>query len=239
MSCCPELPLPKKWGTYTNTERRVQLVRPAVEPPGEARQDWAITAELTRQILQLEGRHPCGPRAAWDYGSAAAIMEEIAAVTPSYGGITWARLERGDRLQWPVTDANHPGTPILHVERFTRGRGKFHAVDYLPAAELPDREFPFLLTTGRVLYHWHGGELSRRARTLLEVYPETLIEVNPADAALIALTDHAPLRLRSRRGTMVGRALLTERVANKSHVATWFQSSLPRVFLPKYFSGNC
>jgi formate dehydrogenase alpha subunit len=203
----------EKWGTYTNTERRVQLVRPAVEPPGEARQDWAITAELARRLLQSEGRDPCGPRAGWDYASAAAIMEEIAAVTPPYAGITWARLERGDRLQWPVTDVNHPGTPILHVERFTRGRGKFHAVDYLPAAELPDREFPFLLTTGRVLYHWHGGELSRRARTLLEVYPETLIEINPADAAQIGVTDQAPLRLRSRRGTMIGRAVLTERVA--------------------------
>ena len=217
----------EKFGTFTNTERRVQAVRQAVPPPsppsplpeGEgseargARADWAITAELARRVLNLQGRRPRGPQAGWDYAGADEILAEIAAVTPSYAGVSWARLERGERLQWPVPHATHPGTPILHVDGFTRGLGRFHVVDHLPAAELPDQDYPLLLTTGRVLYHWHGGELTRRARGLQEVYPETLIEINPEDAVRIGLADGGQVRIRSRRGAMVGRAVLTERVA--------------------------
>jgi formate dehydrogenase major subunit/formate dehydrogenase alpha subunit len=140
-------------------------------------------------------------------------MGEIAAVTPAYAGVSFSRLERGDQLQWPAGDTNHPGTPILHVDRFTRGRGKFHSVDYLPAAELPDTDFPFLLTTGRVLYHWHGGEISRRAEGLLEACPEALVEIHPNDAAKIGLDGNAQVRVRSRRGAMVARAIATDRVA--------------------------
>jgi formate dehydrogenase major subunit/formate dehydrogenase alpha subunit len=214
----------EKFGTFTNTERRVQAVHRAVPPPsppsplpgGEgqhgARADWAITAELARRVLHLQGRQAKGPQAGWDFGDASAILAEIAAVTPSYAGVTWARLKRGDRLQWPVPHATHPGTPILHVDRFTRGLGRFHVVDHLPAAELPSPDFPFLLTTGRVLYHWHGGELTRRVRGLQEVYPETWVEIHPEDARQIGLAEGAPIRLRSRRGSMVGRAHLTERV---------------------------
>src|SRR5262249_18508210 len=137
----------EKSGTFTNTDRRVQLVRPGIKPLGEARPDWAITAELARRILSLEGRSPAAPHAGGDYSDPAKIMEEVAALTPSYAGISYARLERGDRLQWPVPDSNHPGTPVLHVGRFPRGRGKFHAIDHLPAAELPDSEYPLVLTT--------------------------------------------------------------------------------------------
>jgi formate dehydrogenase major subunit/formate dehydrogenase alpha subunit len=203
----------EKSGTFTNTERRVQLVRPGIEPLGDARPDWAISAELARQVLALEGRSPAGPYAGWDYDDPAEIMEEVAALTPSYAGVNYARLERGDRLQWPVTDANHPGTPVLHVGRFPRGRGKFHAVDYQPAAELPDEEYPLVLTTGRVLYHWHGGEITRRAKGLLEIYPEPLVEVSPEDAAKIGLNGRTSVRVRSRRGDMVARAAVTDRVA--------------------------
>jgi formate dehydrogenase alpha subunit len=203
----------EKSGTFTNTERRVQLVRQAIPPPGEARPDWMITAEIARRVLAIEGRQPIGPQAAWDYRDPAQIMDEIAALTPSYAGITHARLERGDRLQWPVPDANHPGTPILHVGQFTRGKGKFHAVDYLPPAELPDAEYPWLLTTGRVLYHWHGGELTRRVEGLLEVYPESLVEISPDDAAKLGLQSGAKVWVRSRRGEMLARALVTDRVA--------------------------
>ena len=108
---------------------------------------------------------------------------------------------------------SHPGTPILHVGRFPRGQGKFHAIDHLPAAELPDAEYPLVLTTGRVLYHWHGGEMSRRARGLLEAYPEALVEISPEDAAKIGLNGHQAVRVRSRRGEMVARAVVTDRVA--------------------------
>jgi formate dehydrogenase alpha subunit len=203
----------EKSGTFTNTERRVQLVRKAIEPVGQSRPDWAITAELARLFLAREGRIAAGPHAGWNYGDSAEIMDEIAAVTPSYAGVSYSRLERGDRLQWPVRDSSHPGTPILHVDRFTRGRGKFHPVDFLPAAELTDAEFPLLLTTGRVLYHWHGGEISRRAEGLLEAYPEALAEVHPEDAAKIGLNGGAIVRVRSRRGEMVARAVVTDRVA--------------------------
>jgi formate dehydrogenase major subunit/formate dehydrogenase alpha subunit len=214
----------EKTGTFTNTERRVQLIREAVQSPGEtsaairnmkygAAQDWAITAELARRILAIEGREPVGPQAAWDYEEPAQIMDEIAAVTPSYAGITHARLERGERLQWPVPHARHPGTPILHVGQFTRGKGKFHAVDHLPPAELPDHDFPFLLTTGRVLYHWHGGELTRRVESLVTVYPEGLIEIHPDDAARMGLRPRGMVKVRSRRGETLASAFVTERVA--------------------------
>jgi len=203
----------EKSGTFTNTERRVQLVRQALDPPGEARADWTITAELARRVLTREGRRPIGPQASWEYQGPAQIMDEIAAVTPSYAGVNHARLERGERLQWPVCHATHPGTPILHVGRFTRGKGKFHAIDHLPPAELPDADYPLLLTTGRVLYHWHGGELTRRARALLEVYPQTLVEVSPDDAAKLGLGANSNVRVKSRRGEMLARALITDRVS--------------------------
>jgi formate dehydrogenase alpha subunit len=203
----------EKAGTFTNTERRVQLVRPALDPPGEARQDWDITAELARQVLVRGGRTAAGPYAGWDYRDPTQIMDEVAAVTPSYAGVNHARVERGEQLHWPVPHASHPGTPILHVGRFSRGRGKFHAVDHLPPAELPDAGYPLVLTSGRVLYHWHGGELTRRSRGLLEVCPEPVVEVSPEDAARAGLNGLPAVRVRSRRGVVVARAIVTDRVA--------------------------
>jgi formate dehydrogenase alpha subunit len=203
----------EKMGTFTNTERRIQMVRQAIQPPGDARPDWGITAELARRLLALENRVPAGPHAGWDYHDAAQIMDEVAVLTPSYAGVSHARLERGDRLQWPVPDAHHQGTPIMHVSRFTRGRGKFHAVDHLPPAELPNADYPLVLTTGRVLYHWHGGEISRRSKGLFEVCPEGIVEISPDDAAKIGLTRGGMVKIRSRRGEMVARAMITDRVA--------------------------
>jgi formate dehydrogenase alpha subunit len=208
----PGVSFAEKSGTFTNTERRVQLVRQALEPPGEARPDWAITTALARRVLAIDGRRPVGPQAGWDYRSPAQIMDEIAAVTPSYAGINHSRLERGDRLQWPVPHATHPGTPIMHVGQFVRGKGMFHAIDHLPPAELPDSDYPLVLTTGRVLYHWHGGEMTRRSRALLEVYPQTLVEVSPEDAAKLGLGESSKVRIKSRRGDMVARAVITDRV---------------------------
>jgi formate dehydrogenase alpha subunit len=209
----PGVAFAEKEGTFTNTERRVQLVRRAVEPAGEARQDWAITAELARRLLAGEGRSPAGPHAGWDFQGPAQVLDEVAALTPSYAGVSHARLERGERLQWPVPGPDRPGTPILHAGRFARGRGKFHAVEHLPPAELPDAAYPLLLTTGRVLYHWHGGELTRRARGLLEVCPEAVVEVSREDAARAGLGEGQVVRVRSRRGEVVARAAVTDRVA--------------------------
>jgi formate dehydrogenase alpha subunit len=209
----PGVTFAEKFGTFTNTERRIQPIRQAVPSPGIARPDWTITAELARRVLGLQGRQPRGPLAGWDYADAAAVLAEIAAVAPSYAGVSWARLARGESLQWPVPSATHPGTPILHVDRFTRGLGMFNVVEHLPAAELPDANYPLMLTTGRVLYHWHGGELTRRAHGLRDVYPETLIEIHPEDAQKLGVMDGGQVRLRSRRGEMIGRALLTERVS--------------------------
>jgi predicted molibdopterin-dependent oxidoreductase YjgC len=111
-----------------------------------------------------------------------------------------------------VPTIDHPGTPILHVDRFTQGKGKFHPVDHLPAEELPDKEFPLLLTTGRVLYHWHGGELTRRAKGLAAVYPEPLVEISPEDARRQKIFDMEPICVKSRRGKMIARAVVTDRV---------------------------
>jgi formate dehydrogenase major subunit/formate dehydrogenase alpha subunit len=211
----PGVTFAEKEGTFTNTERRIQLVRQALAPLGEARPDWAITAELARRLLAVESREPAGPWAGWSYGGPAEIMDELAALTPSYAGVSHARLDGGAQLHWPVTSPEHPGTPILHIGRFTRGLGRFHVVDHLPARELPDSEYPFLLTTGRVLYHWHGGEMTRRAEGLLAVYPVSLVELSPDDAARLGLEpDGNPtVRITSRRGEMVAKAVVTERVS--------------------------
>ncbi len=203
----------EKDGTFTNTERRVQLVRTAVPAPGQARPDWDITAELARRILARLGRQPAGPQAAWAYASPAEILAEAGALAPAYGGITHARLETGAQLHWPAPNAEHPGTPILHIGKFTRGLGRFTPCENLPAEELPDADYPYYLTTGRVLYHWHGAEMTRRSAGLLEIYPETLVEIHPEDAARLGLEPEGRLRLTSRRGEMLARAVITERVA--------------------------
>jgi formate dehydrogenase major subunit/formate dehydrogenase alpha subunit len=203
----------EKDGTFTNTERRVQMVRQAISPPGQARPDWAVIADLGRRMLALEGRRAIGPQAGWEYACPSQVMDEIAAVTPSYAGLSHERLESGVSLHWPVKDPDHPGTPILHVGQFTRGLGKFFAIDHLPPKELPDDDFPIVLTTGRVIYHWHGGEMTRRAEGLLAVYPETLVEISPEDAARIGLNGSRTVRVTSRRGEMVARAIVTDRVS--------------------------
>ncbi len=139
-------------------------------------------------------------------------MDEIAELTPIYGGVSHTRLEAGEQLHWPVLDRDHPGTPILHVGKFSRGLGKFHSCEHLPAEELPDAEYPLFLTTGRVIYHWHGAEMTRRSKGLLAVYPESLVEISPEDAARIGLNGQKMIRVVSRRGEMVAKAHITDRV---------------------------
>lgn len=210
----PGVTFAEKTGTFTNTERRVQLVRQAIPPIGEARHDWEITQEIARRVMEFGQRKAdlSAPQAAWNYSSPAEIVAEVAALAPSYAGISLERLDRGERLQWPVKGNDHPGTPILHVGQFTRGKGLFAVTEHIPPVELPDKEYPMLLSTGRVLYHWHGGEMTRRAKGLLEVYNQSLIELNPQDAAQLGLQEAQKVRVSSRRGTIEAEAWVTDRV---------------------------
>lgn len=209
----PGVSFAEKTGTFTNTERRIQMVRQAIPPLGEARPDWEIIAHLAKQVL-AKGSKPVsnGEFAGWEYSSPEEVLQEAARLTPSYAGVSYDRLERGDRLQWPVKDESHPGTPILHVGQFARGRGKFVAIEHVPPAELPDSEFPTLLSTGRVLYHWHGGEMTRRAKGIMAVYNQAYIEVNPDDASHLGLNGKSRVRVTSRRGSIEAEAWVTERV---------------------------
>jgi formate dehydrogenase alpha subunit len=199
----PGVAFAEKDGTFSNTERRVQLVRKAVEPPGEARADWQIIAEIARRLK--------GSSEGWEFASPAAIMEEAASVTPQYGGIRHYRLEKGG-LQWPCPTLDHPGTKILHREKFTRGLGKFSAVEAIPPAELPDADYPLILTTGRRLLQYHTGSMSRRVKGLNVLLPEERMEIHPADAALLGLADGDLAWVRSRRGEVKARVRLTERI---------------------------
>jgi len=210
----PAASFAEKDGTCTNTERRIQRVRKAIEPPGEARTDGWIITELAKRMLALGAAtpRPDAPCAGWDYRQASDVMAEVARLAPSYAGVTYQRLDAAGGLQWPVPDAAHPGTPILHVDKFSRGLGQFVAVDHLPPAELPDADFPLMLTTGRVLYHWHGGEMTHRARNLEAMYPEALIEIHPKDAGQAGIGDGQLMRVASRRGEIVAKAQVTDRV---------------------------
>jgi predicted molibdopterin-dependent oxidoreductase YjgC len=209
----PGVSFAEKTGTFTNTERRIQMVRKAIEPLGDARPDWQITTEIAKRILK-EGQRKVegGSHSGWDYSSTSDILAEIAELAPSYAGVTHDRLERGDRLQWPVKDADHGGTPVLHIGQFTRGKGKFMPIDHVPPAELPDDEYPMLLNTGRVLYHWHGGQMTRRAKGLMEIYGESLVEVNPLDAERLDINGKKRVRVTSRRGSIEAEAWVTDRV---------------------------
>jgi len=192
----------EKDGTFTSTDRRVQRVRKAVNPPGEAKADWEIICELAKK-LGAKG---------FDFSSPEEIMAEIARVTPSYAGVTYERLDKEGSLQWPVPSVEHPGTPYLHKEKFTRGLGRFHAVHFREAAELPDEEYPFILTTGRIMFQYHAGSLSRRSPKLEQEAPEPYVEINPSDAEKIGLNGAKRVRVSSRRGSIELAVRLTERI---------------------------
>jgi formate dehydrogenase major subunit/formate dehydrogenase alpha subunit len=189
-------------------------VRKAVSSPGDAQPDSWIFGELAKRMLALGAATPVedAPYAGWDNNRIAAIMDEINQLTPIYAGVSYSRLEQGTQLQWPVLSEDHPGTPVLHVGRFSRGLGRFAAVDHVPPAELPDEEYPLMLTTGRVNFHWHGGEMTHRARNLEAMYPEALVEINPKDALKAKIDDGTLMKVASRRGEIVAKAQVTDRV---------------------------
>jgi formate dehydrogenase alpha subunit len=194
----PAASFAEKDGTVTNTERRVQRMHQAIEPVGEARPDWRVLCDLATRM---------GYETVYD--SPSQILEEIASLTPSYGGIAYDRLE-GDGLQWPCPDRSHAGTPYLHAGRFARGRGKFHVVEYIEPAEAVDEAYPLVLTTGRVLYHYHTV-ISRKAPGLNALYPEEMVEIHPADAEHLGIEAGALVRVASRRGSVVAKAEVVDR----------------------------
>ena len=193
----PSASFAEKDGTFTNTERKVQRVRRAVPSPGEAREDWKILCDLSTRM-----------GSAMTYPSPKEIMDEIGRVTPSYCGINFARLER-DGIHWPCTGTDHPGTPCLHMDEFTCGLGVFHAVEWIPPAEVPDKEYPLYLTTGRVLYQYHTGTMSMKSDGLNRLAPECFVEISPGDADQYELQDGQEIRVSSRRGEIQAKAKIS------------------------------
>jgi formate dehydrogenase alpha subunit len=208
----------EKEGTFTNTDRRVQRVRQAIPPRGDARPDWEIICDLAKRIEARLGRDNT---AYWEYNHPGEILEEMGGVVPAYAGVKYERIEKTG-LQTPVTDDSHPGTPFLFAEGFPRGRGKFHSLEYIPVVEMPDDEYPFILSTGRVLEHWHGGSLTRNSK-LDDLYPEALVEIHPTDAARIGVNEADVVRVSSRRGTIVLRAKVS------------YKTTMGVVFIPFHF----
>ncbi len=203
----------EKDGTFTSTERRIQRVRKVVEPKGESQADWKIICELAKQLgYPMEYSHPTQ------------IMEEISSLTPIYGGVSYPRLDKIEGLQWPCPQDSHPGTPYLHKGGFKRGKGLFAPVEYEPAQETTDEEYPFLLTTGRIYQHWHTGTMSRLTFTLHREVPQAFVEMNPRDGLFLGVRNKQLIKVISRRGEIIAKAFLTEKVKEKT------------IFIPFHFS---
>jgi len=191
----------EKDGTFTNTERRVQRIRKALEPVGESMPDWMILSALAVR-MGWEGQ--------FCYDHPSEIMSEVSKLAPSYGGISYERLDNNG-LQWPCPNMEHPGTGYLHKGQFTRGLGKFNVVDYRPSMELPDEEYPFILTTGRVLCQYHTGTMTRKVGDLNILRGEELVEMNPQDALTLGIVDGELIEVTSRRGAVRAKAKTTEK----------------------------
>jgi predicted molibdopterin-dependent oxidoreductase YjgC len=204
----------EKEGTVINTDRHIQLMEPALAPPGEARGDLDILIELSNR-LGLKS----------DYGSASDVMDELASVTPIWAGVNYDRLRKLRSLQYPVPHVDHPGTPFLFADGFPTpdGRAKFIPVEYLPPDEMPNDEFPFVLNTGRQMYHWHTGTMSRRSRGLDSREPVPIVEMHPADCEALGVMDGDPVQISSRRGTIRINVRVSDRQARG------------QVFVPMHF----
>lgn len=183
----PGVSFAEKDGTFTNTDRRIQRVNKAVNPVGDVKQDWQIICDLAKSLgYEMKYDHP------------SQIMDELASLTPSYGGISYERLEKSS-LHWPCPDNNHPGTKTLHVGKFSRGKGKFHPVSYRPPAEVADEEYNYTLMTGRILEHYNSGNMTRRS-VIEEHISKSYVQINIEDGKRLGIKDGDKVRVTSRRG---------------------------------------
>ena len=209
----PAASFAEKEGTFTNSERRVQRVRQVIPPVGQSRADWEIVQEIALRTSRRLGRSSTG----FEHGSAASVFDEIASLTPIMAGLSHRRLDEQGGIQWPCPSENHPGTARLYDESFPRGLGKFIPVRQLPPSEeVPDERYPLILNTGRVLYHWHGGTITRRVDGLVDSWPELRVAIHPSDAARMELVDGEAVWVASRRGRLEGVSFVTDEVAEGS-----------------------
>lgn len=202
----------EKDGTFTNTERRVQRVREALEPIGNSKADW----EILRDLMNAMGTDA-------SYSSPSEIMEEIRGLVPSYGGITYERIDK-EGLQWPCPDINHPGTKFLHKGKFSRGLGKFTVNEFEASEQQPSDEYPYILTTGRIQHHYHTGTMTRRSWALSREYPEAYMEINPQDALELGLREGSKAKVSSKIGEILIKIKITDKI------------SCGVVFIPFHFS---
>ncbi len=196
----PAASFAEKNGTFSNTERRIQRVRKAIDSPGEAKPDWQIVAEIAKKM----------GASGFDFENEAEIMAEIASLTPSYAGITYERIET-EGIQWPCPTQDHPGTPMLHTEKFgtPSGKAQLMPLSFRDSAELPDEEYPFLLTTDRSLFHYHTGSMTRRVDGLEQLDSEEFLKINPKDAKALGVEDSEMVQVSSRRGKTQAKTRLT------------------------------
>ena len=211
----PGVSFAEKNGTFSNTERRVTRVRQAVEPRGEARQDWQIIQDLSTRFGY-----------AMHYASSEEIFDELTGLTPSYAGMNYQRLE-GDGLQWPCPTLDHPGTRFLHKGNIARGKGLFHGIAFKPPAEVVDEKYPLWFSTGRVFAHYHTGTMTRNSPTLDAEIEEGFIEVSRDDARELGIKDGETVNVSSRRGSVATKVMVTGRIDRGS------------VFMPFHFIESC
>lgn len=201
----PSAAFSEKDGTFTNTERRVERIRKALNPPGQAKADWQILCEVAQRVGY--------PKMKYDHPKD--IMAEMAGLTPIYGGISYDRLDPYG-LQWPCPTKEHPGTPVLHREKFTKGKGAIMPRPYIPPAESTDEEYPFVLSTGRVYWHWHTRTMTNRTATLERESPEPYVEIHSDDAKELGIRDGAMVKVTSRRGSITLKTKVGQKVAIRS-----------------------
>jgi len=194
----PAASFAEKDGSFTCAERRFQRVRRAI-PPLSGRTDGDIICEISKRLGYIMEPDP------------EKVCDEMASLTPMYAGVSFRRLEKNG-LQWPVPSKDHPGTPVVHLDKFKRGLGKFIPVKNKPPAEIPDKEYPFILSTGRMLFHYNTGTMTTRVANILREYPRNFVQINPADAEKLGIKKQEKVRVRTRRGELVVSAEITDKI---------------------------